>query len=230
MQLNVVSLGRIDYMEALDLQEKLLAMRQRGEIDNTLLLLEHPPVLTLGKRGVYSNIIVPKEELDANRISIYEVARGGDVTYHGPGQIVGYPIVDLKDLNMGVKDFVWKIEEVFIRLLKKEFDITAHREEKKYTGVWVGDEKITAIGIAVKHWVTMHGFAFNVNTELEHFKWINPCGISDKGVTSLEKLLGFSQDFGKINEMMIEYFCEIFDFVPEINDGRNLWETASRIG
>lgn len=222
MKLNVVSLGRIDYMEALDLQEKLLVKRQQGEIDNTLLLLEHPPVLTLGKRGLYSNIIVPREELDANRISIYEVARGGDVTYHGPGQIVGYPIIDLKDLNKGVKDFVWMIEEVFIRLLKNEYGITAHREEKKYTGVWVGDDKITAIGIAVKHWVTMHGFAFNVNTNLEHYKWINPCGISDKGVTSLEKLLGQSQDFGKLNEMIIEYFCEIFDFEPVTMDWRNL--------
>ena len=222
MKWNIVSLGRVDYMEALDLQEKLLAKRQQGEIDNTLLLLEHPAVLTLGKRGLYSNIIVPKEELAANRISIYEVARGGDVTYHGPGQIVGYPIIDLKDLNKGVKDFVWTIEEVFIRLLKKEYGITAHREEKKYTGVWVGDEKITAIGIAVKHWVTMHGFAFNVNTELEHYKWINPCGISDKGVTSLEKLLGFPQDFAKLNEMVIEYFCEIFDFEPVTMDGRNL--------
>ena len=222
MKWNIVSLGRVDYMEALDLQEKLLAKRQQGEIDNTLLLLEHPAVLTLGKRGLYSNIIVPKEELAANRISIYEVARGGDVTYHGPGQIVGYPIIDLKDLNKGVKDFVWTIEEVFIRLLKKEYGITAHREEKKYTGVWVGDEKITAIGIAVKHWVTMHGFAFNVNTELEHYKWINPCGISDKGVTSLEKLLGFPQDFAKLNEMVIEYFCEIFDFEPVTMEGRNL--------
>jgi len=233
MKLNVISLGKVDYMEALDLQEKLLARRQQGEIDNTLLLLEHPPVLTLGKRGIYSNIIVPKEELDANRISIYEVARGGDVTYHGPGQIVGYPIVDLKDLNKGVKDFVWMIEEVFIRLLKNEYGITAHREEKKYTGVWVGDEKITAIGIAVKHWVTMHGFAFNVNTKLEHYKWINPCGITDKGVTSLKKLLGHPQDFGKLNEIMIEYFCEIFDFKPEIIDGRNLWEmnrSVNRIG
>jgi len=230
MKLNIVSLGRVDYMEALDLQEKLLAKRQQGEIGNTLLLLEHPPVLTLGKRGLYSNIIVPRAELDANRISIYEVARGGDVTYHGPGQIVGYPIVDLKDLNKGVKDFVWTIEEVFIRLLKNEYGITAHREEKKYTGVWVGDEKITAIGIAVKHWVTMHGFAFNVNTELDHYKWINPCGISDKGVTSLEKLLGHPQDFDKLIEITMKYFCEIFDFESVTMDGRDLWEMANQIG
>lgn len=226
MKLNVVFLGRTDYKDALDLQGKILILRQKRKIDNTLLLLEHPPVITLGRRGGYSNIIASGAELNANRIRVYEVARGGDVTYHGPGQIVGYPIVDLKDINKGVKDFVWGIEEIFIRLLKEQFDILAHRDEKKYTGVWVGDEKITAIGIAVKHWVTMHGFAFNVNTDLEHFKWINPCGITDKGVTSLEKLLGSPQSLGKLNEFIVDYFCELFDFKPEIIDGRNLWKTV----
>lgn len=224
MKLNVVFLGRTDYKEALDMQGMILMLRQKKKIDNTLLLLEHPPVITLGKRGVYSNIITPIVELRANGISIYEVARGGDVTYHGPGQIVGYPIIDLKDINKGVKDFVWGIEEVFIRLLENQFDITARRDEQKYTGVWVGDEKITAIGIAVKHWVTMHGFAFNVNTELGHFKMINPCGITDKGVTSLEQLLGFPQNLDMLNESIADYFCETFGFQPEIIDRRNLWE------
>jgi lipoyl(octanoyl) transferase len=216
VKLNVAFLGRIDYKEALDLQGRLLILRQKGKINNTLLLLEHPPVITLGRRGIYSNIIAPDSELAANRVGVYEVARGGDVTYHGPGQIVGYPIVDLKEINKGVKDFVWGIEEIFIRLLKNQYGIPARRDEKKYTGVWVGDDKITAVGIAVKHWVTMHGFAFNVNTDLEHFKWINPCGITDKGVTSLEKLLGCPQDFDELIKMVAEYFCEIFDFQPEI--------------
>ena len=223
MKLNVVSLGRIDYKEALEIQEKILLLRQQRKINNTLLLLEHPPVITLGRRGMYSNIIAAGEKLEAKRINIYEVARGGDVTYHGPGQIVGYPIVNLKDLNRGVKDYVWGIEECFICLLKNEFAISAHRDEKRYTGVWVGDKKITAIGIAVKHWVTMHGFAFNVNTELEHFKWINPCGITDKGVTSLEKLKGYSQDIGKLNGMVADYFCEVFGFQPELINRRDLW-------
>ncbi len=192
------------------------------------MLLEHPPVITLGRRGVYTNIIAPAEELKANRVSIYEVARGGDVTYHGPGQIVGYPIIDLKEINRSVKDFVWGIEELFISLLKNQFDIAARRDEKKYTGVWTGDEKITAIGIAVKHWVTMHGFAFNVNTDLDHFKWITPCGIADRGVTSLEKLLGCPQDLDRLNIVIADYFCERFDFNPEIIDGRNLWEAVQK--
>ncbi|HWQ78715.1 MAG TPA: lipoyl(octanoyl) transferase LipB [Anaerovoracaceae bacterium] len=225
MRLKVVLLGRMDYKEALDLQGKLSILRQKKKIENTLLMLEHPPVITLGKRGVYSNIIVSKEVLEANGIRIFEVSRGGDVTYHGPGQIVGYPIIDLKDINKGVKDFVWGIEEVFIRLLKKQYGITARRDEKKYTGVWVGGEKITAVGIAVKHWVTMHGFAFNVNTNLAHYDWINPCGITDRGVTSLEKLLGRPQDVNELNEIIIDYFCEIFGFKPEIIDRRSLWET-----
>ncbi|MEL7657199.1 MAG: lipoyl(octanoyl) transferase LipB [Bacillota bacterium] len=216
MKLNVAFLGRIDYKEALTIQEKLLTLRQQDKIDNTLLLLEHLPVITLGRRGEYSNILIPKEELDAKKISIYEVSRGGDVTYHGPGQIVGYPIINLMDFNKDIKDFVWKIEEIFIRILKDQYGISAHREEKKYTGVWVGDEKITAIGIAVKHWVTMHGFAFNVNTELEHFKWINPCGITERGVTSLEKLTCCTQDFDRLTRIVAEYFCHVFDFQPEI--------------
>lgn len=214
MKLDVVSLGRMDYKEALDLQERLAALRRQDKINNVLLLLEHPPVITLGRRGIYDNIIASGEQLSANGIRIYEVARGGDVTYHGPGQIVGYPIVDLKELNMGVKDFVRGIEEVFIIMLKDRFGITARRDEKKYTGVWIGDEKITAIGIAVKHWITTHGFAFNVNTELAHFKWINPCGITDKGVTSLEKLLGRPQDLDLLTDTTAQYFCEIFRFQP----------------
>ena len=211
MKLNVIELGRMDYKEALDIQEKMLGLRQLGEIEDTLLMVEHPSVLTLGRRGEHSNVVVPQELLDRNDVSIYEVTRGGDVTYHGLGQIVGYPIIDLANQGKDVKVFVYKIEEIFIRLLKEKFNITAHREDKKYTGVWVGDEKITAIGIAVKRWVTMHGFAFNVNTNLEHFKWINPCGITDKGVTSLEKLVGHSLDFKLLNQIVVDYFCQVFE-------------------
>jgi lipoyl(octanoyl) transferase len=224
MKLNVVSLGRIDYKEALEIQESLQKLKQDKKTDNTLLILEHPPVITLGKRGEYSNIIAPKEILEANNISIYEVGRGGDVTYHGPGQIVGYPIIDLKELKMGVKDFIWRLEEVFIRILAREYNLTAHREEKKYTGVWVGDEKITAIGIAVKRFITMHGFAFNVNTNLEHFRLINPCGITDKGVASLEKLTGSAQNLDKLNKLVIDNFCEVFDFQPVMIEKNKLIE------
>ncbi|MEL7654717.1 MAG: octanoyltransferase, partial [Bacillota bacterium] len=117
MKLNIVFLGRTDYKEALDIQEKLFNLRQRDKVRNTFLLLEHPPVITLGRSGACSNILIPKEELDAKKVNIYEVSRGGDVTYHGPGQIVGYPIIDLKDFDKDIKEFVCKTEEVFIRLL-----------------------------------------------------------------------------------------------------------------
>lgn len=211
MDLELILPGKIDYKEALELQEKTLELRQQDKIPDTLILLEHPPVLTLGRRGEYDNILFSKEALEAQGVKVYEINRGGDVTYHGPGQIVGYPIMDLTKMGRDVKEYVYKIEEVFIRLLLNEYGIIAHRDEKKYTGVWVGNEKITAIGIAVKRWVTMHGFAFNVNTDLSHFKWINPCGITDKGVTSVEKLIGKKIDLNKMNQLVIQYFCEVFE-------------------
>lgn len=210
MKLNVCRLGRIGYGEALALQEKLVALRQQGRIADTLLLLEHPPVITLGVRGDEANILLPQEKLREMGVEIHRVGRGGDVTYHGPGQIVGYPIVDLREQGRDIKRFVWNVEEVFIRLLGERFGIKADREEKKYTGVWVGGDKITAIGIAVKSWVTMHGFAFNVNTDLTHFRWINPCGLLDRGVTSLEKLLGRNMDFDEMNGIVAEYFASVF--------------------
>jgi len=211
LELIVRKLGRIDYMDALRLQEELVIKRQEQLIPDTLLLLEHPPVITLGRRGKYSNIKVPPETLKQNNTEIYETDRGGDVTYHGPGQIVGYPIFDLKKHGRDIKQFVWNIEEVFIRMLKEQFNIEAHREGKEYTGVWVGKDKITAIGISVKKWVTMHGFAFNVNTNLDHFDWIVPCGLNDRGVTSLQKLVGKHMDFDEIMELTADYFCKIFN-------------------
>jgi lipoyl(octanoyl) transferase len=218
VKINIVNLGKMDYAEALVLQEALMSRHLQGNEEQTLLLVEHPPVLTLGRRGEYANILLPRKELEANGISVYEVSRGGDVTYHGPGQLVGYPIVDLSKIGRDVKEFVWKVEEVFIRLLAEKYELAAVRDEKKYTGVWVGNEKITAIGIAVKRWITMHGFAFNINTQLEHFKWINPCGITDKGVTSLQKLLGKPLDFEKVTLQTAEYFCEVFGMDPVFID------------
>lgn len=214
----IVRLGLMDYGKALEIQEKLLEKRQQNLVGDVLLLVEHPPVLTVGRSGKYSNIITGMEELKSLGITVYDVNRGGDVTYHGPGQVVGYPVMGLDKYGRDVKEYVWRIEEVFIRLLKEEFNITAHREEKKYTGVWVDDEKITAIGIAVKRWVTMHGFAFNVNTNLEHFKWINPCGITDKGVTSLQKILRRPLDFNRLNDLVTRYFCDVFSVLPEKAD------------
>ncbi len=210
MKLDVRRLGPMDYGKALLIQEDMLKKRQQGIVCDTLLLVEHPPVLTLGRRGREENILLPRDVLTQKGISVYEVGRGGDITYHGPGQVVGYPIMDLKDRGRDIKKFVWDIEKVFIRLLKEEYKIDAHREEKTYTGVWVGKEKITAIGIAVKKWVTMHGFAFNVSTNLDHFKWITPCGLTDRNVTSLEKLTGREMDFDLLNRQVRDYFVEVF--------------------
>lgn len=220
--IKVVPLGRMDYKEALDIQEKLLAMRQLGNVEDVLLLVEHPLVLTLGRNSDLYNILLTTEELEENGVKIYEIGRGGDVTYHGPGQIVGYPIIDLSNYGKDIKHYVWRIEEVFINLLQEEYNIAAHREDEKHRGVWVGNNKITAIGIAVKRWVTMHGFAFNVNTQLEHFRWINPCGITDKGVTSLQELLGHHLDFEQLNQLVLKYFCKIFETQYEIMDLKTL--------
>jgi len=211
MNLNVIFLGKCDYKKALEIQYHILDKRQKGEMGDTLILVEHPPVLTKGRHAEESNIVVSEEYLKNMGIDVYEINRGGDVTYHGDGQIVGYPIIDLRNIRIGIKDFVRKLEELFIQLLKDRFDIDAERDPL-HTGVWVGKDKITAIGLEVKKGVTMHGFAFNVNTILEHFQFIVPCGITDKGVTSIEKLKGEKVDLYDINQLIPEYFSKIFKY------------------
>lgn len=210
MDIFVCDIGRMHYAKALEIQMRLHELIRNALIPDTLILVEHDPVITIGRSGKHENIVATEEYLKHEGVSVYEVTRGGDVTYHGPGQIVGYPIFNLNNYGKDIKLFIRNIENTFIELLKREFGIDAHYDEKKYTGVWVGDEKITAIGIAVKQWVTMHGFAFNVNTNLDHFKWIVPCGIYDKGVTSLEKLTGHKHDFQKMNGIVAEYLAEMF--------------------
>jgi lipoyl(octanoyl) transferase len=202
--LRVALIGCIDYQEALDLQEQLAAQRQADRVDDTLLILEHPPVITLGARGRYENIYLPREELARLGVQIHEVSRGGDVTYHGPGQVVGYPIIKLTAFPGGVRAFVCAIETAAIRLLADHFAITATAGSGKLAGVWVGERKIMAIGIAVRHGVSMHGFALNVNTDLDHFNWINPCGLS-KGVTSIAQVTGSKQDMEKVSRLAAAY-------------------------
>ncbi|AQS58135.1 lipoyl(octanoyl) transferase LipB [Desulforamulus ferrireducens] len=221
MKLLVVEMKETDYLAALAMQEQLLALRQQNQVPDIMLLLQHPPTLTLGTRENRNNILLPETELARLGVNIYKIKRGGDVTYHGPGQIVGYPILDLKGYGKSVRVYVEKLEEVFIELLKEQYGITAHRDSQ-YTGVWVGTEKITAIGCSVKRWVTMHGFAFNVNTQLEHFRWINPCGITDRGVTSLQKILGQPLDIGRVNQQIIHHFGRVFHCEPEIIDRQRL--------
>ncbi|MBP7174942.1 MAG: lipoyl(octanoyl) transferase LipB [Thermoclostridium sp.] len=211
MKLEIIKLGRMDYREALEVQTELWQKVSSGDGRDTLLLVEHPPVITLGVRGMQEHILLPEEERMKLGVSTVQVSRGGDVTYHGPGQIVGYPIMNLNRWGRDIHHFVGRIENTFIRLLQQDYGINAQRGDKTYTGVWVGAEKITAIGIQVKKWTTMHGFAFNVNTDLSHFQWIVPCGLSDRGVTSLEKLTGQKQDMDKLFQRTAEVFCECFE-------------------
>lgn len=211
MKLNVLNLGRCDYKKALGIQYDIVEKRQKGELGDTLILVEHPPVITLGRHAVGSNIVVPEKYLKDNGIGVYQIDRGGDVTYHGFGQIVGYPIVGLRDKGIGIREFVERLENTFITLLKEVYGIDSEINPE-FPGVWVSNSKITALGLAVKRGVTMHGFAFNVNTNLEHFKLIVPCGISGKGITSLEKLTGRSMDFDYASQKVLEYFCKAFNY------------------
>lgn len=228
MKLNVVKLGTIEYQSALELQFRLLRLRQQDVIEDTLLLLEHPPVITVGTTGKEANILADAEFLCSRGVTIYHINRGGDVTYHGPGQLVGYPIINLKNHGKDVKDYFRKLGDTFIHLLKEEYDINATRYPE-YPGVWVGNEKITALGCAVKHWITMHGFAFNVNTDLEHFKWINPCGIKDKGVTSLQKILGSPQDMEMMMQQVVKHFSALYNLEPEMISPEGFIEKTNRL-
>jgi lipoyl(octanoyl) transferase len=209
--LNILNLGRCDYETAYRLQLELVEKRQKNEIGDTLILVEHPPVITMGKSSLDSNVLFSEDYLKSQGIQVFKIERGGDVTYHGTGQLVGYPIFDIKHGGIGIRLFVENLETVFIKLLREHYGIEAGKDPV-HTGVWVGDSKITAIGLAVKRGVTMHGFAFNINTIMSHFSYIVPCGIVDRGVTSLETLTGQSQDFEKVSELVTAYFSEIFGF------------------
>ncbi|MDK9710616.1 lipoyl(octanoyl) transferase LipB [Acidaminobacter sp.] len=209
--LQILNLGVCDYLSAYQIQLDLVAKRQKSEIEDTLILVEHPPVITLGKSAEDGHILFAEDYLREQGVEIHKIERGGDVTYHGPGQIVGYPIFDIKHGGIGIRTFVENLEQLFIRLLKEEFDIPAGKDPV-HTGVWVNGSKITAIGLAVKRGVTMHGFAFNVNTNMSHFQLIVPCGIADRGVTSLEMLTGETQDYARTTELVAAYFCKVFGY------------------
>lgn len=210
--LDVRRLGRVAYDEALELQARLVEQRRAGEIGDVLLLVEHPAVLTLGVRGDgRTHILATDEELAAREIDVFETRRGGDVTYHGPGQIVGYPIIDLNPDRRDVHKYVRDIEEVLIRVAA-DYGITTARVPGM-TGVWAGDEKLAAIGVRIQRWVTSHGFALNHTTDLSHFGLIVPCGITDKGVTSLAAL-GCSATRAEVEDRIVLRMAEVFDRMP----------------
>jgi lipoyl(octanoyl) transferase len=213
-RLAVRRLGLVPYGEGLALQQQLVAERLRGEIDDTLLLLQHPHVLTLGAKTAAGreHVLATPERLAELGVELFETGRGGDVTYHGPGQIVGYPIIDLKPDRCDVHRYVRDLEEVMMRVTA-DYGFTAGRI-KGLTGAWVRAEKIGAIGVRISRWITSHGFAFNATTDLEFFKLIVPCGISDRGVTSLARLLGHEVAIGEVEERFVSQFCDVFEREP----------------
>lgn len=212
-------LGFIDYKEAWDLQYKIHSNRVAGNIKDHLLLLEHPNTYTLGKTANRSHLVGTDQFLKEKNISVYDIDRGGDITYHGPGQLVGYPILDLSEWYQDTHKYLRALEEVIIRVCS-EFSITGKRDPK-YTGVWIEDRKIAAIGIKVSRWVTMHGFAFNINTDLSLFNGIIPCGISDKAVTSLSKETKKTIEIDIIKNLLIKHFKEIFEYYSIENISKN---------
>ena len=202
------------YAEGLALQRELVAARQAGRIDDVLLLVEHPHVITVGVRGDggRSHILATSDVLRARGVEVHETGRGGGITYHGPGQVIGYPIMDLKPDRCDVHRYVRDLEEVLIRTAG-DCGIEARRVEG-LTGVWVGLEKLAAIGVRIARWVTSHGFALNVATDLEYFGLIVPCGLADRGVTSLARLLERDVDRREVEERITVRFCEVFDRRP----------------
>jgi lipoyl(octanoyl) transferase len=209
--LDVRRLGQVTYPDALALQRTLVEQRRAGAIADCLLLLQHPHVITLGVRGDggRSHIVAGADALRSRGVEIHETGRGGDVTYHGPGQIVGYPILDLKPDRCDVHRYVRDLEDVLIRTAA-DFGIDADRVPG-LTGVWFGREKLAAIGVRLSRWITSHGFAFNVTTDLDYFNLIIPCGIADRGVTSLERLLGRAVPVTAVEERIAVHFCRVFD-------------------
>jgi lipoyl(octanoyl) transferase len=210
-EIEIRRLGVVPYADGLELQRQLVERRKADEIPDQLLLLEHPPVITLGvkTRNDWSHVVATQEILEEEGVEVFESGRGGDVTYHGPGQLVGYPILDLRPDRCDVHRYVRDLEEVLIRAASS-FGITALRSQG-LTGAWVGDEKLAAIGVRIARWVTSHGFALNVSTKLAHFGLIVPCGITGKGVTSIEKLLARPVPMPAVEDAVADAFCAVFE-------------------
>lgn len=209
--LEVRRLGVVRYQDALDLQRALVEERRGDKVSDLLLLLQHPPVITVGVKGDggRSHVVAAASRLTHLGIDICETGRGGDVTYHGPGQIVGYPILDLRPDRCDVHRYVRDLEEVMIRVCA-DYKVTARRCDG-LTGAWIGDNKVGAIGVRLSRWITSHGIAFNVSTNLDEFNLIVPCGIPNLGVTSLERVAGRDISIGEVEDAMVRRFCDVFE-------------------
>ena len=208
----ISNIGRTRYADAWNLQQEVWKRRQSNDIQDILLLTEHEHVYTLGKSTDDNHLLASEEELKTSGTDVFHIDRGGDITYHGPGQIVGYPIIDLNNYFLDIHRYLRSLEEVIIRTLAT-FGIQAGRE-KDMTGVWVNNEKIAALGVKVSRWVTMHGFALNVNTDLSKFDRIIPCGIFHKGVTSMQRELGHDVSIEPVQKALVDSFGAVFGCLP----------------
>ena len=209
MTCQIERLGVVEYGDGLRLQRERVARRKAGVIADTLLLLEHPHVYTLGRNAKKENLLISAEQLAARGAQVFEIDRGGDVTYHGPGQLVGYPVLDLAKHRRDIAWYMRCLEEVLIEVAR-EYGLEAGRLAGA-PGVWVGNDKLAAMGVHISRWVTSHGFAFNVNTDLRYFDWIVPCGLRDKGVTSLQKLLGRPVEMEEVAGRVVGHFGRVFE-------------------
>lgn len=208
--LEVRRLGLVPYADGLELQRALVEERKADRISDTLLLLQHPHVVTIGvKKDGRGHILATPDQLASRGVEVFETGRGGDVTYHGPGQIVGYPIIDLNPDRRDVHRYVRDLEEVMIRVCA-DYGLTAGRI-KGFSGAWIDDAKIGAIGVRISRWITSHGFAFNVTTDVDFFDLIVPCGIADRGVTSLAKAIGRAPELIEVEDRFVDHFARVFE-------------------
>ncbi|WP_035273663.1 lipoyl(octanoyl) transferase LipB [Desulfogranum japonicum] len=201
-----IDLGLTSYRQAHNLQQHLVQLRRHELRQDIFLLLEHTPVYTLGRRGNRENLCVSEEFLHKHSIDLVHIERGGDITYHGPGQLVIYPIISLKEHRLAVKEYVWKLEEVMLQTTA-DFGVSACRDQRNH-GIWAGDAKMGSIGIAIRHGVSFHGLALNVNTDLSPFSWINPCGLYNTPMTSMAKESGAPLDMAEVKESLRNNFTE----------------------
>lgn len=213
MKCTFYELGLIEYKEAYDLQKRIWAEKAAGKEDDALLLLEHTPTLTLGKSGKLENLLVEKDELTRKKVSLYFTDRGGDITYHGPGQLVSYPIVDLRKRGKDIHRYVNDLQEAIVGTLA-DFSIVGEKDQK-HVGVWVGKDKICAIGVAVHKWITMHGLALNVDPDLNLFSMITPCGIVGRGVTSMARLRKSAPSMEEVMNRFVAHFSRVFSLTME---------------
>lgn len=225
--IEVVDLGLTAYGFAWELQREVFDLRLRGEVPDVLLLNEHDHVYTLGRNADPNHLLANEEELRNGGIEVCRIDRGGDITYHGPGQVVGYPILDLSGYYRDVHRYLRDLEEVIIRTLAG-FGISGRRDGH-FTGVWAGGEKIAAIGVRVSRWVTMHGFALNVNTDLSYFERIIPCGIFHRGVTSMQRLLGREIAMADVSREIVKHFAGVFGVEAVVRDAAGFIETTHQL-